>query len=82
MKHYPNPFVDKTNIEFTVAERTHVSLQMYSITGGNVQTLFDGIAEKDLQYKVEFNPSTAGMYVYKLVTAEGGVTVGKVMRLK
>ena len=55
---------------------------MYSITGGNVQTLFDGIAEKELQYTVEFNPSTAGMYIYKLVTAEGRVTVGKVMRLK
>ena len=78
---YPNPFVDKINIEFTVEENIHVNLQMYSITGGNVQTLFDGIAEKARPYKVEFTPSIDGMYIYKLVTAKG-VTAGKVIRLK
>ena len=75
---YPNPSIDKLNIEFRDVEKTHVNLQMFTVTGERVQTLFDGMAETDLSYKVEFTPPVAGLYIYRLVTA-GGVIAGKVI---
>jgi hypothetical protein len=78
---YPNPFVDKVNIEFSAMEKTQVQIQMFSVSGQNLQTLFDGTCEKDQRYKVEFIPPLPGVYIYRMVTAEGTKT-GKVVQLK
>ncbi|MEN3039397.1 MAG: T9SS type A sorting domain-containing protein [Candidatus Kryptonium sp.] len=51
-QNYPNPFNPITNIEFDVAERTRVRIEVYDVLGRVVGVVVDG----------EFD---AGRYVYR-----------------
>jgi hypothetical protein len=44
-QNYPNPFNAQTRIEFAVASKSSVSLDVYSISGENIVTLFQGQKE-------------------------------------
>lgn len=78
---YPNPFVDRIKIDFTVEETSHVNLQLYNSSGASVHTLYDGVAEKGVQYTTEYSSTMPGMYIYRMSTAHG-VTSGKVIQIK
>lgn len=78
---YPNPFVDRIKIDFTVEETSHVNLQLYNASGASVHTLYDGVAEKGVQYSTEYSSTMPGMYIYRMSTAHG-VTSGKVIQIK
>jgi len=78
---YPNPFVDKIKIDFKVEETSHVTLQLFNSSGTSVGTLFNGVAEKGVQYNTEFTSSQPGMFIYRLATSRGLVT-GKVIQIK
>jgi hypothetical protein len=56
---YPNPFNSTSNISFSIPETGHVKLEVYSMTGTKVQTLYDGMAEAEVDYKVEFSGETS-----------------------
>ena len=77
---YPNPFNPSARINYSVPNRSNVSLKVYDILGNEVFTLVDKEQSKG-KYIVEFNPSAyglelaSGMYFYRLQVypAESGI---------
>ena len=70
---YPNPFSSKTTIEFTFVENTPgVAVDVYSLKGEKVAVLFEGNAEAEKTYQLEFNADKLvdGMYIYKISTRD------------
>ncbi|BBE20508.1 hypothetical protein AQPE_4701 [Aquipluma nitroreducens] len=80
LKVYPNPFTERLNIEFSSANDTQAFLEIYSITGAKLETLFNGPVEGGVFYKVEYVPNlvSSQMVLYKL-TMDGKTQVGKMM---
>ncbi|MBD0257855.1 MAG: SprB repeat-containing protein, partial [Cytophagales bacterium] len=71
----PNPFSEKATIQFSVTQTTEATVDVYSITGAKIGTLFKGKAEAGQVYKVEFKGVDArgqglkaGTYIYQLAT--------------
>lgn len=66
-QNYPNPFNPTTTIEFTLPERSHVSLRVYNILGQELATLVDDIKNPG-EYSIVWNASTqaSGIYFYRL----------------
>ncbi len=71
----PNPFYNKATIQFSVTQTTDATVDVYSITGAKISTLFKGKAEAGHVYKVEFKGVDArgqglkaGTYIYQLST--------------
>jgi hypothetical protein len=46
-QNYPNPFIGKTRIHYSVANRQHVYLRIYNVTGRLVRTLVNRVQEPD-----------------------------------
>ena len=67
---YPNPFSDQTTIEFkNTTSSSHVVIEVYSITGNKIKTLFDDDVKQDILYKAELNADNLndGIYIYRVV---------------
>jgi len=69
---YPNPFNPYTNIAFSLASTSHVTLEVYNIKGEKVKTLVDGILEAEY-HTVNWNGTnntgksvSSGIYFYKM----------------
>ena len=76
----PNPFNPTTAISFTLPEAGHATLAVYTVTGQLVRTLADGSMQAG-QHVVDWNGRDAlghdvatGIYLYRLVTAQGAQT--------
>ncbi|MBW8060722.1 MAG: T9SS type A sorting domain-containing protein [Solirubrobacterales bacterium] len=77
LKVYPNPYTGKTNISYTLPEKTNVSLEIYNITGKKIHTLVNknqnagrhqyGFSAKDLGYG-------KGIYLLKFRVNEINIT--------
>ncbi len=67
MSNYPNPFNPTTNINFTLPQKSVVSLIVYDVLGREVATLVNGNLPAGKQ-TIRFDASTLanGMYLYKL----------------
>ena len=52
----PNPFNDQTKISFRLNEDANVSLEIYTMMGKKIATLFEGFAEEGLDYSFFFKP--------------------------
>ena len=68
-QNYPNPFNPSTLIQFTIPERTHVTLHVYDVLGREVAALVD--EEKTPgTYEVQFDARglSSGAYFYRLKT--------------
>ncbi|MBI4721702.1 MAG: aryl-sulfate sulfotransferase [Candidatus Stahlbacteria bacterium] len=65
---YPNPFTQRTTINYQLPSETTVSLKIYDITGRIVKTLVNG-EKKAGSYSVNFDANylTTGIYFVKLV---------------
>ncbi len=79
-QNYPNPFNPSTKINYTIAERSNVTLKVYDILGKKVAELVN----KDQaagSYDVNFDASNlaSGLYIYTLNT--GNFTSSKKMML-
>jgi hypothetical protein len=66
-QNYPNPFNPVTQIEFSLPERSEVSLKVYTIHGQIVETMVEGSYDAG-SYRVRFNAGglSSGVYMYTL----------------
>jgi len=64
---YPNPFNTSTKISFNIPKSSFVKLNIFDITGKEIETLVNGRLEDGL-YEVTFNPTglSSKMYFYRL----------------
>ena len=60
---YPNPFNNRTIIPYSLPERSRVSLQIYSITGQKIETLFSGWKEAG-SHSIEWDGSDLASCIY------------------
>ncbi len=67
-QNYPNPFNPSTRIRFAVNNEQEVKLKVYNTIGCLVATLFNGKADANRVYEVEFNGKefSSGIYFYRL----------------
>ncbi|HVO73208.1 MAG TPA: CHRD domain-containing protein [Ignavibacteriaceae bacterium] len=82
-QNYPNPFNPSTIINFQIPERTNVSLKVFDILGREVLTLLDEVKEPGI-YNVTFNAAgfSSGVYIYRLSTGTGNISVKKMTLIK
>ncbi len=66
-QNYPNPFNPTTTIEFSIPERSNVTISVFNALGELVTTLVNESLEAGYQ-KVSFNASnlTSGTYIYQI----------------
>ena len=81
-QNYPNPFSESTNISFTIDQTSKVRLQVFDITGREVQMLMNRTLAAG-KHAVEFHGSDlpSGIYVVRLITPNGVVSK-KMMKVK
>jgi hypothetical protein len=81
-QNYPNPFNPSTNIEFSIPERSNVSIKVYDIIGREIAVLVDEVKDAG-SYSVNFRNSTlaSGTYIYNF-EANGNVLTKKMTFLK
>ena len=67
-QNFPNPFNPSTKIKFALRNDRVVLLNVYDVLGIRVATLFDGKAEANKIYEVEFDATelSSGIYIYRL----------------
>lgn len=68
-QNYPNPFNPTTSINYSVPEKSFISISIYNLLGQKVKTLIN--EEKQAgSYSIEFNAENlpSGVYLYKLNT--------------
>lgn len=68
LQNYPNPFNPSTTIEFTLDKADFVSLKVFDLIGGEIETLVNSI-EQPGKHKIIFDGSglTSGIYFYTLI---------------
>jgi hypothetical protein len=81
-QNYPNPFNPSTKINYTLPEKSNVSLKVYDMLGREVANLINATQEAG-NHSVNFNASklASGMYVYTLRSGNN-VMSKKLMLLK
>lgn len=78
---YPNPFRISTTIQFRLPHTEQVKVEILSVTGVSVATLFEGVVTAGVQQELTFTPAdkTSGIYFYRLSTQSGLVRNGKLI---
>ena len=81
-QNYPNPFNPVTTIQFSLAEKSFVTLKVFDVLGTEVETLVMG-EKNEGNYSVVFDASKlpSGIYFYKLQSANT-ILVKKLIVLK
>jgi hypothetical protein len=79
-QNYPNPFNPSTTINYTLSERSDVSLKVYDVLGNEVASLVNTTQEAG-KYDVQFDAPklSSGLYIYTLNA--GNFTSSKKMML-
>jgi len=79
-QNYPNPFNPSTTINYSLAERSAVTLKVYDVLGNEVANLVNSTQEAG-QHSINFDASSlsSGLYIYTLNT--GNFTSSKKMML-
>ncbi len=79
-QNYPNPFNPSTTINYTLAERSAVTLKVYDVIGNEVATLVNSTQEAG-KHNVKFDASklSSGLYIYTINT--GNFTSSRKMML-
>ena len=79
-QNYPNPFNPSTKINYTLAERSNVTIKVYDVLGNEIATLINTTQEAGA-YDVNFDASqlSSGLYIYTLNA--GNFTSSKKMML-
>ena len=78
-QNYPNPFNPSTSINFEIFESSHVSLNVYDLSGRLVKNLLSGNINSGA-YSIEWNgkntngiSAAAGVYFYSISSEEGTI---------
>jgi hypothetical protein len=79
-QNYPNPFNPTTQIDYSIPQRSSVTLRVYNVLGMEVATLFSGVQEAG-KHDATFDATrfSSGVYFYKLQA--GSVSITKKMVL-
>jgi hypothetical protein len=79
----PNPTTGTSWVSFTVPTDDFTTLEVYDMSGRKVADLFNTNAQKDVEYRLEFNGAGLpnGVYIYRLTTGSE-VIVDKFMIAK
>ena len=79
-QNYPNPFNPSTTINYTLGERSAVTLKVYDVLGNEVANLVNTTQEAG-QHNIRFDASglSSGLYIYTLNT--GNFTSSRKMML-
>ncbi len=74
-QNYPNPFNPTTTIEYSLPEKSDVTISIYSAIGELVKTLVNGTIESGY-HKITFNAAdlTSGTYIYQIKAVGNGRT--------
>src|SRR3990170_3919242 len=82
-QNYPNPFNPTTTINFTLPEKTNVSLKVYNILGSQVAQVLNEVKDAG-SYSVNFKAQglSSGIYIYKISTGSGKEISRKMTLLK
>ena len=66
-QNYPNPFNPSTTIEYSLSEKSDVTISIYTTIGELITTLVNGTIEAGYQ-KANFNATnlTSGTYIYQI----------------
>ncbi len=79
-QNYPNPFNGGTTIQAHLPQRSPATLEVYSVLGARVATIFDGVAEAGTQTwqwdgrNSAGERAASGVYLYRLRTPTGAET--------
>lgn len=70
-QNYPNPFNPTTRIDYSVSNKSHVTIKVYDLLGRIITTLFDGIQNAG-NHSIKFDAVnlSSGIYFYQLKTEE------------
>ena len=81
LSNYPNPFNNSTTIAFSVDQTILTTLCVYDMLGNKVETLYNGIAESEKEYRLMFSGTTLseGVYYYHLQSGTKVDIVKKMM---
>jgi hypothetical protein len=79
-QNYPNPFNPYTIIDFSIAEQTHVKLEVFDMLGRKISTLVNG-EKPSGEYSYTFSALdlSSGVYIYRL--SAGDKVISKTMML-
>jgi len=74
-QNYPNPFNPATIIQFSIKNKSFISLKIYDILGNEVAVLIENFLEAG-NHSIKFDASdlTSGIYMYRLQTDEISLT--------
>jgi len=79
---YPNPFNSTTTIRYSLPIPTHVSLEVYNLTGQQITTMFEGYLQAGFHStNLIANNLPSGLYFVRLKASEQVVTQ-KVMLIR
>ena len=84
LSNYPDPFHGTTTITFTLEETNNVTLKVYNTLGVEVATLYNGFANAEQKYMLEFNGDmfSEGLYFYVLRNNETILGMNKMLMMK
>ena len=85
MNVFPNPFVESTQINYTLAANSTVTLEVFDITGRKITTLENNTAKNAGTYSVDFSAKAAGLAAGVLIaklTVNGKVYSNEMVQMK
>jgi hypothetical protein len=67
---YPNPFTSIANIDLSFANAQNVSIDIMSLDGKVVKTIYNGMVEKDMPYHFQYDGSASkpGIYLVRVIS--------------
>ena len=84
-QNYPNPFTDRTTIEFSLEESENVMLEIYNLNGKHINTLINNVHYAPGNHTVVWDGTVqngqkadAGLYIFNFRTAGGVKTVSMI----
>jgi hypothetical protein len=80
---YPYPFVDRVYFEVMSPESTELKIEVYTMSGAKVETIYDDMIEENVPYRFEFDGDhyPGAMYIYRISTPKEFST-GKLLRFR
>jgi hypothetical protein len=79
---YPNPFTDHLYFDLRLKTDSKVRLELYTMTGTRVATLYDDMVVAFDRYRIEYTPDniSTGMLIYRLIIDGQQVYTGTLIK--